>query len=398
MKGVSNMAFDKIGFQKKLRDLIGSGTQVEFAAKCGISRTNVFRMLSDDFTNPPSKTTLARIADSTGTNIDDLYILCGYAESPAKARKMHSFEERIRLSAMDMAEGFSALTKNARLYNSISDFLEEYSMFYSHEDCKFALSEIEEYEGVLHPGAENRVNAYAVFSDKVGSCFTYFVIYLAITKGGKYVILDTALDGASLMEAEFLTEKQAKKLGFNIDELSEKDLVYYYRESAEQRLLRSIFGESDESQEYPYTVVGFGFELPCANDRFDEFISKHRDSVAKESEKVLDYLEKKDCDAEEFFGDYKDPDTYETGFPAVVSNIIRHESGYPVGYYKSKDTVTGEVSNFIMIPNAIDTYEVDDLKSVFLKYAKELGIKTYGECIAFTSMCVEQSLRFNVED
>ena len=369
------MAFDKIGFQKKLRDLIGSGTQVEFAAKgtqvefaakCGISRTNVFRMLSDDFTNPPSKTTLARIADSTGTNIDDLYILCGYAESPAKARKMHSFEERIRLSAMDMAEGFSALTKNARLYNSISDFLEEYSMFYSHEDCKFALSEIEEYEGVLHPGAENRVNAYAVFSDKVGSCFTYFVIYLAITKGGKYVILDTALDGASLMEAEFLTEKQAKKLGFNIDELSEKDLVYYYRESAEQR--------------------------------FDEFISKHRDSVAKESEKVLDYLEKKDCDAEEFFGDYKDPDTYETGFPAVVSNIIRHESGYPVGYYKSKDTVTGEVSNFIMIPNAIDTYEVDDLKSVFLKYAKELGIKTYGECIAFTSMCVEQSLRFNVED
>ena len=382
------MDFDKQRFKERLRILMGSLSATEFANKCGISRANVFRMLNDENAPQPTKTTLRKIAEATGTSIDDLYTICGYASSPAQARQMHSFNERILLNIKDMQEGFSFLTKGARLVNSISDFLEEHIMLYSHEDCKYAISGEKEYDGDLHPAAESYVNCYLVFKDREGTCYTYFVVYFAKTKGGHYVILDTAMDGASLLEAEFATEEQMRRMNIDPEAIRGKDSVYYYRETAEGKLMKAIFGEDNDSYQFPYTLVGFGFEFPVEGDNFRKFIENHKGSFPEGSLPLM-FLEDPSADPQEFFENYKDESTYETGFQAVVSNVMRDETSLPFELYMSENGEAGEDVGCIMIVDGLDEYPLEELKEVVSKYAKELGVSQYGECIVYTRRWTE---------
>ena len=130
------MEFNKDVFQSKLRKLIGGENKIDFAASHKISRANLTRLLGDSLTSPPNKDTLRKLAGDSEEDYEELLYACGYASTPAQARKQRSFEERIQLNINDMRSGFAQMTKNVRLYDSIRDFIDEYIMFYSFEDCK----------------------------------------------------------------------------------------------------------------------------------------------------------------------------------------------------------------------------------------------------------------------
>ena len=393
------MQFNKKEFLRCINNLIGTDTRDNFAKKCGIGKTNLYRMLNEDHTAPPSKTTLAKIAENTEASLDELFVLCGYAESPAEARKQHGMPERIRLNAADMQTGFAELCKNIVLYRSLDDYISKYLTLYSHEECKYAYGNEIEYDGDLHPTAERYVNAFISFGEE-GTCYTYFVIYFAKTKGGLYVILDVGMDGNSLLEANFATEKQLSRMGVDKGSLAGKSYVYYFRETKEQRLLRAVFGQRDESETYTFTIVGFGFEFPVVRCDFKEFIRAHR-SCFSEGSLPLKYLdEDPDEDAELFFLTYYDSVSHDSGVQAVVAEVMRKETGLPFAAYTSTDSKTGEVSTYVMLPDEnIDAgLGLGDLKRAVAPYVRELNLRRYGECVVYQVRHMIDDLQFTVEE
>lgn len=388
------MEFNKDVFQSKLRKLIGGENKIDFAASHKISRANLTRLLGDSLTSPPNKDTLRKLAGDSEEDYEELLYACGYASTPAQARKQRSFEERIQLNINDMRSGFAQMTKNVRLYDSIRDFIDEYIMFYSFEDCKLGVIKNGEYEGELHPAAENYANITLSFSDKEGTCYTYAVIYYAETKGGKIAVLDVAMDGDSLVEAEFMSEETYAKYGIDKETLVDLNCVYIVHESREQKLLRSIFGNIAQ---YPKTIVGFGFEVSDVPEKFDAFLFAHALSVP-EDRLIYEYVYGQGINAVDHFLSYEDEETSETGFGAVISTIIRAETSMPFAYYESDNEVNGDGKCYVMIPDALDAYTLSDLVSVTKKYAKELGIKTFGECIVFTYGIEDINMHYEVED
>ena len=397
------MEYNKPLFQKTVLNLIGKESKTDFAARCGISRSHLSRLLSDDYTLAPSKGILRKIADNTSADLDDLYIMCGYAASPAEARKKHSLEERARLNAMDMEEGFRKLTQGVRLYNDIRDFLNECQMIYGHEDCKYLVASKKEYTGSIYKDAEYYSNICIQFQDEYGTVLTYATVYFAETVGRKCVILNVALDGRSLLETMFSDEKSLENIGSSYEEMAESRYVYYIKQTYQQKLLKAIFGGTDdEAERLPSVLTGFGFEMNGLTKSTAAFILAHSKSVkddpliakyCAEAEKAWPDIWPDMFPTEEFFSEYKDPETYETGVQAVIASIIRAETGMNFHVYTGEDE---EENVYVALLDALDKYSVEEMKNATEGYVRELGLHRFGECLIPFSVERDPKLQFSI--
>ena len=386
------MEYNQELFQKIMRRLIGSRTLADFAAVCGISRTNLSRLMSDH-SYQPSKNTLRKIADRTDADYEELLSVCGYADSPAAARRQRSFADRIRLNAADMESGFASMTGNTRLYDSIRDFLEEYLMLYSHEDCRYIVTNEGEYEG-NRPWIEKFACVATVFKETYSVCYTYAVIYFAETRGGRVVVLDTALDGKSLLEAGFAGKKDLPRMGLLPERVAEMGYVYYVRESKEGRMLRKIL---EKTEWYTTTCRGFGFTIEGMPDGFCSFLEHHILAVPDQEAFFRGYLDSASR-APGYFDHYRCGSSVMGGVTAVIASIMEAETGIPFEGFPNED---GQFPPCVMVQEDDEAYmnaDFDELKRTVCGYARELGLKTYGLCLANGIICGDEDMQFQVEE
>ena len=376
--------YDVEKFRQYITALKGNETMGGFASKCGISREHLSRLMNGNAKKRPSMETLRKIADATGEDYEKLLILCGYAASPAGARKQREFDERVQMNAKDMMDGLQSLTQGVRLYNSLGDFIETYNMLYSHESCKYVISKKDEYDGSLFSGAENYATIEVMFSGAEGSCWTFAVLYYSVTKGGKYLMQGVAMDGESLLEAEFLKPETMSKMGFTESVVRDMPYITYIRESPEQKLFKKIFGNKQD--EYPFPETGIGMDVTVMPEGTAEFIARHESSL---SEDERDFFKTKEfaanADPEEYFDGLEDNESCASGYKAVLAAIMRAETELPFTAFESnidgaKD-VDGRAKAGIFCPNT-DSSNKSVMKAS-REYAKELGLSEYGEQLVY---------------
>lgn len=197
------MSFDHEAFCSRIRRLMAGETLQQFAKGCGLSRTNLTRLLGDGNDSPPRKSTLKKIAEYTGADYEDLLSVCGYPLPGAKAQAEPSLDERAARNAEGLEKGFVKLIGKPRLLSGPGELLDEAVRLYGTERCDASLGDPFEYNGNLHEAsAEYCVIGNVSVRDATGaSCTTYFALYYADTKGGNCIVTDYAFDGSSLVEA-----------------------------------------------------------------------------------------------------------------------------------------------------------------------------------------------------
>ena len=292
------------------------------------------------------------------------------------------------------------MTKNIRLYRSITDFLDDYSTLYGTEDVRFNIGKKQEYIGDHVPNAEYYCPVIATISTRTQECKTWFILYFCETKSGKYVMIDAAFDGKALMEAGMIDDRA-------IDQLYEEgkkpeDLPYVYQikylAGAKERLLEAIFGGLDDP-EYETAIQGFGFELDKCPERFHEFLKAHEKTFCKDTEnralykKVMEEGE----DPEAVFAELENEYTGDSGYGAVIAQIMAEETDLPFVFWEDHDKKNRCV---IVDYDEIDKRGINEseVKRAAYRYAKELGLKEYGECISRQLVTLEMRNRYKIEE
>ena len=380
-----NSEYDVEKFRQYIIGLKKDSTMGDFAKKCGISREHLSRLLNGNAKKRPSIETLKKIADATGSDCETLLILCGYAGSPSDARKKMEFKDRVHLNAEDMMDGLQALAQDAKFYNSLKDYLDTYKILYSHESCQYRIRETKEYDGSLFNGAENCATVEVSFKGFEGTCWTFAVLYYSVTKGGRYLIQGTAMDGASLLEVEFMKADIMKQLGISRTAIQDMPYVTYIKESPEERLYKSIFGNM-ESEEYLFPETGIGIDVTVMPPNTAEFIMKHESSLSEEDRTFFNtknFTEKDDV--EKYFEDMEDDESCAKGYKCVLAAIMRAETQLPFTAFESNAKGSREIDG--RIPAGIFCPDTDNSNEDVMKsskeYAKELGLTEYGEQLVF---------------
>ena len=372
------MGFDSEKFRELLLQAIGRQPRSAFAEACGISREHMSRMLRSDNPTRPSKTTLKKIADHSAVPYSDLQAACGYADSPEEARYRMSPSEAAISNAKDMAEGFRTLTNAVRSYVSIGQYMDEYMMLYSHVNVTTAFGKKQEYEGDGRGGAEYWIPGMLSFYTQGKQCKTLFVLFFSETIGGKVFVTDYAMDGQTLSDLGAVPkalEEATRKAG---QDLCSMQWVYALTpdHSAEERLLKAIFDNDSPQTYYPYTEVGFGFRFEYDEAAFRRFRANHAQTFETKKVYVI-------CANSE----------YAPG--EVIASVMTQETGFPFSLVVDETDGT----QYIMVSGALDEgrYDIDELKTITMPYARELCVKRIGECAAVTSRYYDHSLQFDVE-
>ena len=232
---------------------------------------------------------------------------------------------------------------------------------------------------------------------------TYATVYFAETVGRKCVIWNVALDGRSLLEPMFSEEKSLENIGSSYEEMAESRYVYYIKQTYQQKLLKAIFGGTDdEAERLPSVLTGFGFEMNGLTKSTAAFILAHSKSVkddpliakyCAEAEKAWPDIWPDMFHTEEFFSEYKDPETYETGVQAVIASIIRAETGMNFHVYTGEDE---EENVYVALLDALDKYSVEEMKNATEGYVRELGLHRFGECLIPFSVERDPKLQFSI--
>lgn len=375
------MDFDSTKFASLLQKAIGMNSQAEFAKQCEISPEHLSRMLRGKSKFRPSINTLKKIAENSNVPLKDLLAACGY---DADEKSSMTVMERVQTNAESMRNGFRTMTNDIRLYSSLHDFLDEHQMLYGEEDAKVFLGTKREYDGDEYRYAEYYTFARCVFPVKDNECTIYFVIFFCETKGGQVLVTDVAMDGKTLFECGYVSQKTVDDLYADGEDINKLPFFYNIKSNntAEMRLLKALFGGNMER--YPYTVRGFGLDISNTPPNFTAFLKNHKNSfVSDEDDERIALCDKVDRGEapEAVFADFEDAVTTECGLGAVISTIMRDETGIDFEWWKNKDADTGAV----MVLDEIDT-DRRELKTIVNQYAKELGLKQYGQCLVFTEM------------
>ena len=391
------MKYDVKRFQAFLQDAIGDRSQASFAEMCGISKEHLSRMLRREAPNRPSKVTLRKIADNSAAkhiSYEDLLTACGYADTPAQAAALKTPEERAESNAKDMKDGFRELTARVCAYKNVQEFMDEYQMLYGTENCQYAFLKKREYEDGGRHGAEYYIPGVLWFYARAQQVKTYFVLFFCETKGGQVFVTDFAMDGQTIKDMNAVPPAAAAEIEKEGKDIRNMESVYTFsrNQEAEERLLKAIFGGDDEK--YPFTEVGFGFEMESVPERFGEFVKAHKDSwCTEENEDMISWMDN-EMTAEEAFREYVDEDTFCKGFAGVISTILRKETGFDFESFEDEEN-----GHFVvMLPDGFnEDYDIAELKDVILPYVKELGIRTFGEVTCRTYRFKEKSRIFNAD-
>lgn len=391
------MEFNPVKFRELIENCIGSGSITAFASRCGISREHASRMLSN--AARPSRNTLKKIASAYPGKVtyEELLTACGYASSPADARKELPLEKRVSLNAKDLSEGLKALTKGVRSHRSIYEFMEEYEMIYGCESSsKILVTKPREYEGDKHPGAEVFSIVETRFEDRLQAASTWFVIYYAETKGGNVIVMDAAMDGESLLEAGIMNMKSFENA--NKKEIEEAEYLYRIKPKGEiaEKLLKALFG----GESYVTAVTGFGFYLDRTPENLREFLADHQKVFSPGELKEFYDLAMQNKNCEDAFLEFEDDETGESGYEAMIAKVMRDETKLPFHLYRDD---ADKPRNCIMIEGVTDCfgsyvgeYDIEKLKKFTEQYARELGVDKYGAVHVTVSGTIEDQNIFDV--
>lgn len=394
------MEIDQLQLTNLLQEAIGKESQVVFAKKCGISKEHLNRMLSGKTRSKPSKTTLRKIAENSSVSYEQLLTACGYSDE----MMFKPVSQLAQENAEAMLEGFRKMTECIRLYPSVRTFMEELFLVYGKHRMDLTFCRPEEYDGSEHAHAEYFQRGRADFYAEGRLCSTWFVIYFCQTKGGQVVVVDAAMDGKTLMENQLIRQQAIDEL--YADGTDVNALPYYFEirsdGRAEERLLKALFGKSENQNEtVVVSNIGLGFELEEVPPHFAKFLDNHTktamikgvlsDDPAWAVSRIFNVVSL-GTDPERELSDCLCRYTYNKGYAAVIANIMSEETGIRFGMWDGLDD--GPVT--VMCDD--EDVENDEVLPIIRAYAKELGVKRYGECIAYTKYEKDSVLQFEVDD
>lgn len=384
------MPYNRELFRSIMNELIDGSTQIEFANTHGISPEHLSRMMRSDTAGRPSKSTLKKIAGGSETVYDALLRACGHIKEKADAGKIFSLQEKIDIRIEEIKNGFSDMTKNVHVYDSIDEFLDEYGMLYDSCHVSFTKGEKREYDSGGRYKAEYSMPVMAKYEFTGRECRIWAVLYFSETKGGRVVVLDFAMDGKAIVEAETPADEERAKA------YSERPYLYSVKtyKSAEEVLLTAIFGESGGNEKkVPSSVIGFGFnfaDTAVTAGSLKRFLEVHGHgcpaNMTDAAEKVLNSLSASEDDCSVNIDD-------ETG--DLIAEIIKEETGIGFCYFESSEGGPGAV---IVERERYGDYDIDDMKEAAGRYAKELGIDHYGECVVYTYDYLDSNMRFSTKE
>lgn len=385
------MSFNIPEFRDYLRKMIGNRTQSEFARERGITPEHLSRILRSEKPGRPSKATLKNLAGGSEKDRRELERLCGYADDEARII-LETDEEKVMGRIREMRDGFSDMTKGARVFGNLREFLDEYLLLYDTKNAEFSLGPKMEYEGEGHFGAEYVAPIVAATGMGYQKCKVYAAVYFSETKGGKTIVLDTAFDGRSVAEAGVHMDDERRK--------EAEKLPYLYTLETDsflaKQLLDSIFG-GDKNRQVVVTKIGMGFRFVPENisdDVMKGFAERHRGSFGEKESELAERLAA-GGPAESVFSGYSTRDDLGEGKGAFIAEIMRRVTGIGFTFYRD---VRENAESAVMVEREdYGDYDMEDLISTAGRFAKELELESYGECFVCVHDYIDGELQFQTK-
>lgn len=384
--------FDIQSFRDYIKELIGCRTQQQFAKDAGISNEHLSRMLRQQDPSRPTRDTLRKLSEGSGPVYEKLKKLCGYDD---KGISLETPEEDLQKTADELRSGLADMTKGARIYDTLEDFLEEYGMLYDTRSGVLAIGEKAEYNEGDHFRAEY-VSAFSASYTRLGYEYRIFgALFYSETKAGRYVVLDAAFDGDSLIHAGLVKKEEAKEA------FKGRPLVFTMKRStaAEERLLKAIFGGPYE--EVTGSAIGFGVSFKkgyITDDMVLKFAQAHKEACVgcEEVERIL-----AGEPVQEVLAEYSTEFDMGEGPACLIAKMARAETGICFGFYEDATMADGAESAIMVEDDMYACYEKGEkekMKRATRRLASELGIPEYGETIVYVKELLNTANRYRTEE
>ena len=341
-----------VEFRNYLKEIISHyHSQAEFASACDLSVEYVNRLLNNQVISQPRKKTLQKIAGHSkcGITVKMLMNACGYN---AADKKDYSFREENKEIADLILSGLQDALKNPPVrVSSIQDFLSCIDMVLKQYEISYTFEEVPEYNhffetenGVILSFSWKSGEEDVVFTakDSLGHKYRGDELYLSFdilvlydqTASGTLLISDILTSQKDLLSAgsqvaeDIMEMEQYKEDGICLTisfHKKNRNFRKKNKQSAEERLLKAIFGEEDEKPKRISTVEGIGFYLSEKSlSAIPSFVKKH--------ESTLDLLYKKE-EKEKLLQRLSEDGIPVSLYCSLVEKIIFKETDIVVGMY-----------------------------------------------------------------
>lgn len=359
-------------FQNLLRAGIGSRTQKEFAQEIGMSKEHLNRMLNSEEINRPSKATLESIAaHMNSVTISQLLTACGYDIIPVETRVVR--QEDAMLGAI------GDIIDTRKPWQSLNDVVDTLKLLGLEETGKIRILQEKETENF------DRGESYAVmevsWGDNEYCFFTRFALFYCVTKKEHILLTDVCMDFDELKAMGCMD----RRFGYIRGEIIRCTKVTSARKmrelnAVEERLLRDIFGTED----FHNTENGYGFYYTETPKSFSDFLIEHKATftTTKERSKLFQRIVTGE-NPDKVFVDYRDKNTECTGTGAVISEILRKETGYEFMYMKKDPDMDDDADDSCIVVPSESVFPEKIPKNALISIyqaAKTLNIAEFGTC------------------
>jgi len=418
-------------FKKLLRTAIGGRSQAEFAKRAGITNIQISRLLNQDIR--PKLDTLEKIAKNAvnGVTYKDLLDACGYtsaeldfydeeeeaARGEKKDRVLLPLKDRIAACERDILQGFKELIeKSSTPYENLYKFVNMFETLYAVEDMCYDIGNaVENTENVINGDHCSEITISWVCRQDgkdIGNIVKGVISYYTLTD--RRILVSGATFAAKDLIAYGVIRVHGKLSEDNL--LWNKDILTHSNaedmdRTADQEMEALEFvmdlAQNGETQ-YPSLVMGIGFEMPKDNKMIVEFLKNHKESFVftpfdeENFEDVISGVKS----AEEAYEDYEDEYNAEDGIGAVISTIIRHETGIDFACWKEREGdffdpgIDPVPHTYIMAQEEevfLNNVAYETLEDLAFKYGSELGVEEYGHCYVRTTTSPEYSGYYRIE-
>lgn len=407
-------------FRELLRKAMGTQSQKAFAEACGLSPEHMNRLLNNPVISRPSKATLLKILNASGqVDGSELYRSCDYSVEDSnmdvwRKRKGLPVKKQLDLTAELIQSKLQAMQKRIGIYSS----LEELVHTFLHEIAP-VITRVRKVNSRDWMDSGNKyrrravccIGCWQILQDATYTLEveTWFVLFYELLSNGNVILMDSAVDMETLSHWGFLPEPYLEQLyedGEDIKELPSFSTVtrkVKTKPSAEEQLLRTLFGDPDEvSLDLRYWKTGRGSVWKETPSRFVEYVLENEAyfSVNEEEQELLE--EMRDVGAltkelEEELLSYGFGDSH--GTPAIALAILNRKAKAAGHSFDVEFDVSVEHTDVL----APVLYVSDDACMHAGSYSKELlqevdgwlkpelaamGLLTYGDTNAYVSVSV----------
>lgn len=332
-------------FRKLLRKAIGMRrTQAEFAMASKITPQHLNRLLNNELIGQPSRETLIKIAGCADTPIalEDLLKACDYdteiIEEVSEKNLENENTEIVKLASKIM-NAFSLLT--FKTYKSISDFIENVIELVGNKQISYELINNEE----IKDDTDKKVGEYVVtailswLSENYVNTLDVAIAYVK-TINENIIVMETTDRESRINDYypwnyteanEISTLFSEPKIKYKIKPSTPENIKDQL--SAEERLLKAIFGEGKPQR--ICSVEGLGFYIDkIPEGAFRRFILNHEKSLpeGKNNKEIIEkYLNSITTKEEAFEGYHSLPqllgDDY---FGGLIASVITKETNIKI--------------------------------------------------------------------